>query len=156
VVFKKYLTYTELGMIMMCTLPFSFKLFWSPFIEIYYFKKFGKRKSWVVPTQIVMFMMLFYMKDHLEQMLIDKQFEAITVILTTIVFVITCQDIAVDAWAVEMLHPQISDMGSTCQTVGQRIGFFLSGSIFITMSNAEFCKSWFDADEPLWTATSFL
>ena len=37
VVFKKYLTYSELGVIMMCTMPFSFKLFWSPIIEFYHF-----------------------------------------------------------------------------------------------------------------------
>ena len=50
VIFKKYLTYSELGVLMMCTAPFSFKVFWSPLVEFYYLKSFGKRKSWIVPT----------------------------------------------------------------------------------------------------------
>ena len=118
VVFKKYLTYSELGLIMMCTMPFSLKLFWSPIIEFYYLKSFGKRKSWVVPMQLLMFVLLYYMKDHFEQMLIDKEVQAVAIILTGIVFIITCQDIAVDAWAVEMLHKENSEYASTCQTVG--------------------------------------
>ena len=49
VIFKKYLTYSEIGVIMMCTLPFSLKVLWSPFVEFYYSEKFGKRRSWIVP-----------------------------------------------------------------------------------------------------------
>ena len=48
--FKKYLTYTELGVLSYCSMPFSFKLLWAPLIDKYYYKSFGKRKSWVVPT----------------------------------------------------------------------------------------------------------
>jgi hypothetical protein len=157
VVFKKYLSYSELGVIMMCTMPFSFKLLWSPLVEFYHLRSLGgKRKSWVIPTQLVMFLMLYYMKDHFEQMLIDKQIEYITIILTAIVFVITCQDIAVDAWAIEMLHKDISEYGSSCQTVGQRIGFFISGTIFISMTSGEFCHKWFGVEEPLWNISNFL
>ena len=68
--------------------------------------------------QLLMFLMLYYMKDHFETMLIEKQVQNVATILTVIVFVITCQDIAVDAWAVEMLHPTNSAYASTCQTVG--------------------------------------
>jgi len=50
ILFKKYLTYSEIGILMMCTIPFSFKVFWSPLVEFYYNKSFGKRKSWIVPT----------------------------------------------------------------------------------------------------------
>ena len=35
ILFKKYLSYNEIGVIMMCTMPFSFKVLWSPFVEFY-------------------------------------------------------------------------------------------------------------------------
>jgi MFS transporter, PAT family, solute carrier family 33 (acetyl-CoA transportor), member 1 len=73
VIFKKYLTYSELGVMMMCTAPFSFKVFWSPLVEFYYSEKFGKRKSWIVPTQIVLVVMLYYLKENLEELLITKE-----------------------------------------------------------------------------------
>jgi hypothetical protein len=106
VIFKKYLTYSELGVLMMCTAPFSFKVFWSPLVEFYYNERFGKRKSWIVPTQLLLVAMLYYFKENLEQLLLSKQVELASAILTAIIFVITCQDIAVDAWAIESLHPE--------------------------------------------------
>ena len=66
VLFKKYLTYTEIGEIMVCTLPFSYKVFWSPFVEFYHFPWLGKRKSWIVPTQMIMTVLLLFLRSNLE------------------------------------------------------------------------------------------
>ena len=35
--FKKYLTYKELGYVMLSTMPYSYKVFWAPVVELYYF-----------------------------------------------------------------------------------------------------------------------
>ena len=48
----------------------------------------------------------------------NKEINSITFVLTAIIFVITCQDIAVDAWAVEMVHKDNTEYASSCQTVG--------------------------------------
>ena len=50
IIFKKYLTYSQIGEIMLCTLPFSFKVLWSPFVEFYSIESIGKRRSWIIPT----------------------------------------------------------------------------------------------------------
>ena len=105
ILFKKYLTYNEIGVIMMCTLPFSFKVLWSPFVEFYHFESVGKRRSWIIPTQLLMCLILFFLRNNLEQFLMDKEVHLVSTLLTTLVFIITCQDIAVDSWAVEMLLP---------------------------------------------------
>ena len=76
--------------------------------------------------------------------------------MTVIIFVITCQDIAVDAWAVEMLHPDNAEYGSSSQSIGHRVGFFFSGTIFISLNDPEFCQKWLGIEEPLWTLHNFL
>ena len=48
VIFKKNLSYQEVGVIMMATMPYSFKVFWAPLVELYYLPSIGKRKSWIV------------------------------------------------------------------------------------------------------------
>ena len=88
--FKKYLTYSEVGIIMMCTMPFSFKVFWSPFVEFYSIEWIGKRKSWIIPIQILMCAILFYLRNNLEQLLIDQEVQFVAVLLTALVFIITC------------------------------------------------------------------
>ena len=90
IIFKKYLTYSELSVIMMCTAPFTFKVFWSPVVEFFYNQKFGRRKSWIVPTQLVIVAMIYYLKDNLEQLLMDKHVFTVAALLTSIIFVITC------------------------------------------------------------------
>ena len=70
VIFKKYLTYQEVGVIMMATMPYSFKVFWAPLVEIYYFPQIGKRKSWIVPMQIIGSIILFYLSTIIDELLV--------------------------------------------------------------------------------------
>jgi MFS transporter, PAT family, solute carrier family 33 (acetyl-CoA transportor), member 1 len=88
--FKKDLTYSEIGVIMLCTTPFSFKILWSPVVEFYYSKSFGKRKSWIVPTQIIMTVILYYISVTLEAMLVAKEVYLLASVLTGFIFVTTC------------------------------------------------------------------
>ena len=56
---------------------------------------------------------LYYLSSNLEPLLINKEVQLVSYLLTVLVFVITCQDIALDAWAVEMLHPFNAPYGSS-------------------------------------------
>ena len=72
IIFKKYLTYSQIGEIMFCTMPFSFKVLWSPFVEFYSIESIGKRRSWIIPMQLIMCAILFYLRLHLETLLLDQ------------------------------------------------------------------------------------
>ena len=99
---------------MMATMPYSFKVFWAPFVELYYFPLIGKRKSWIVPMQLIGSILLFYLSTTIDDLLIQKQVYFLTSLLILNTFIITCQDIAVDSWAVEILNPQNSTYASAC------------------------------------------
>ena len=129
-------------MVMLCTMPYSFKVFWAPLVELYYFEKIGKRKSWVVPTQLVGCCILFYLSFYIVEMLLEKQVYKLTGFLILNTFVITCQDIAVDSWAVEILHPSNSSYASASQSVGQSLGKIMSTTVFIALNSIEFCNKW--------------
>ena len=73
--FKQYLTYQEVGVVMMATMPYSFKVLWSPIVELYQIPIpgiGGKRKSWVVPAQLVMCGILFYLQGTVIDLLQNK------------------------------------------------------------------------------------
>jgi len=160
VLFKKYLTYQEIGVIMMATLPYSFKFFWAPVIEIYHWPLLGKRKSWIVPMQLVGCCVLLYLYSSIEQLLKDKEVYFLAGLLIFNTFVITCQDVAVDGWAVEILHPTNSAYASACQSVGLQLGFGLSTTLFVALNSVEFCNKWIFKDdsrtEPLLTIPGFI
>jgi len=134
---------------MMATMPYSFKFVWAPIIEIYYISFIGKRKTWIIPTQLLGTTILFYLYLNVDQLLQEKQVYHLSGLLILNTFIITCQDIAVDSWAVEILHPSNSTYASACQSVGLRTGMGISTTIFIALNTVEFCNRWiFPKDMP--------
>ncbi len=75
---------------MMATMPYSFKVFWAPLIELYYFQAIGKRKSWVVPTQLIGSSILFFLSAKIDDLLEKKDVYLLTALLILNTFVITC------------------------------------------------------------------
>jgi len=90
VLFKKDLSYAEVGVIMMCTMPYSFKVLWSPIVELYYIPSIGKRKTWVVSTQLAGCFILYYLSGNIESMLKQKQVYTLLGFLMFNTFIITC------------------------------------------------------------------
>ena len=77
-------------MIALATAPYSYKVFWSPLIELYHLPSLGKRKSWVVPTQLLGSCVLMYLSFTIENLLKTQQVHFLLSLLMTNTFVITC------------------------------------------------------------------
>jgi hypothetical protein len=90
--------------------------------------------------------MLFYLQGSVERLLEERHIGYLTGVFTAFIFVITCQDIAVDSWAVDMLDPRNSSYASTCQSVGQKLGVFISTSLFIALHSSEFCLKYLGSE----------
>ena len=43
--------YTDQALFSIAYYPYSMKLLWAPLVDSLYFKRFGRRKSWLIPTQ---------------------------------------------------------------------------------------------------------
>lgn len=56
---------------------------------------------------------LFYLSGSIDKMLQDKDVYRLLAFFMANTFIITCQDIAVDSWAVDMLAPENSSYGSS-------------------------------------------
>ena len=49
--------------------PFSVKLLWAPIVDSVYNKRFGRRKSWLVPTQYLIGLFMFVLSFHINDLL---------------------------------------------------------------------------------------
>ena len=143
----------------MCTMPYSFKVFWAPFVELYSIPGYPKRKSWVVPTQLAGCCILLYLSFIIDDLLKTKNVYQLLYCLIANTFIITCQDIAVDSWAVEMMHPKNSSYASSAQSLGHKIGSLFSSSFFLAFNSVEFCNNYIyptPQKDPLLTIPRFL
>jgi len=118
--------------------PFSLKLAWAPIIDAIYITRFGRRKSWLIPIQYIIGITLLILSFYLTQLIEELKIKILTAIFFFIYFLLTCQDISVDGWALTLLTDYNLQWASTCQTVGQTIGRFIGFTILMTFESANF------------------
>jgi len=121
--------------------PFSLKLLWAPIVDGYYSKKFGRRKSWMLPSQYFIGFMMLYLSFNIEN-LISGSILKLTICCFILNFGAATQDIAVDGWCLTMLSKQNVGWASTCNTVGQTAGYFLGNTVFLALESKEFSNNW--------------
>ena len=102
---------------------------------------------------------LFYLYTSIDKMLEEKDVYRLLFFLMMNTFIITCQDIAVDSWAVDMLAPENSSYGSSSQSVGHKLGQLISTTVFIAFNSVEFCNKYVFSEhrtEPLLSIATFI
>ncbi|XP_068142441.1 acetyl-coenzyme A transporter 1 [Drosophila tropicalis] len=143
--------------------PFSIKLLWAPIVDSLYIRRFGRRKSWLVPVQYLLGAFMLLLSQHVDLWLGGKGVEPNVPLLTLLFFMLNflaaTQDIAVDGWALTMLKRCNVGYASTCNSVGQTAGYFLGYVVFIALESKDFCNSYLrdiPGDEGMITLPRFL
>jgi len=116
-------SFSEQGTFMLAAWPFSLKLFWAPLVDSWYFEQFGRRKTWMVPAQIAIGVILVLLSSRLEMLFAAKDVTTLTAVFFLLYLLCATQDIAVDGWALTMLRTENAGYASTCNAVGQTVGF---------------------------------
>jgi phage-related holin len=91
-------SYTDVGIFTFASYPYSLKLFWSPIVDSIFIKWLGRRKSWIIPIQLVVgciFIVISgWMDEFMAQQQSREQVVFLTVVFFFIVFLVATQDIA--------------------------------------------------------------
>lgn len=151
---KSHMSYAEIGIFSLASYPYSLKLLWSPIVDAIWSPKVGRRKSWILPIQLLSGMGMLWLGSEVEDMMamVGKE-NGPTVWNFTgwwffLVLMCATQDIAVDGWALTLLTPGNVSYASTAQTVGLTAGQFLSYTVFLAFNSKDFANRYFRA-EPL-------
>lgn len=138
------LTFTDLGWFSLASYPYSLKLLWSPIVDSYYWPRVGRRKSWIIPTQLLIGLGFLWISGRVEPWInhVDSDIGKMTIVFTLFILLCATQDIAVDGWALTLLDPDRVHFSSTCQTIGLHSGFFASFTVFLALNSAEFCSKY--------------
>ncbi|XP_055845025.1 acetyl-coenzyme A transporter 1 [Episyrphus balteatus] len=143
--------------------PFSLKLLWAPIVDSLYVSRFGRRKSWLIPTQYLIGLFMILLSVKVDNWLggdgIDPNVPLLTAMFFALNFLAATQDIAVDGWALTMLKRCNVAYASTCNSVGQTAGYFLGYVAFIAMESKDFCNTYLRSepkDEGMVTLPDFL
>lgn len=151
---KKKLSYAEIGVFSLASYPYSLKLLWSPIVDAIWSPKVGRRKSWILPIQLLSGIGMLYLGSRVGGLMESMGKEGGPTVWSFtwwwffLVLMCATQDIAVDGWALTLLTPGNVSYASTAQTVGLTAGQFLSYTVFLAFHSKEFANRWFRT-EPL-------
>jgi len=147
------MAYNAQAIFALCSWPFSLKLLWAPIVDACFLKRYGRRKSWLVPVQMLAGIIMFVGSDFVERELglgdisgSDSggfDVKGVTAFFFVLYFLMATQDIAVDGWALTMLSKKNRGKGPVCNIIGQNLGYFLAFVGFLALNDP-------DSSEKLW------
>jgi PAT family acetyl-CoA transporter-like MFS transporter 1 len=132
-------SYSDLAFFSMSGWPFALKLLWAPIVDGTNLPGLGRRKSWLIPCQLLIGVLLYYLSLRYELLLESSGIVELTVIFCALYFLAATQDIAVDGWALTMLSKDNVGYAGTCNSVGQTAGYFLAFSGFFGLAKLGVC-----------------
>ena len=126
-------TMSQIAMFSLVSWPFSLKILWAPLVDSIFIARIGRRKTWVVPTQLAIGLILYLLAGAIAARVSgttedDSPTEIywLTVVFFGLYFLCATQDIAVDGWALTMLTKENVGWAATCNSAGQAFGAALS------------------------------
>ncbi|KAF7340056.1 GYF domain-containing protein [Mycena venus] len=143
-ILRDHLSYSQLATFALSGYPYSLKLLWSPIVDSVFFVSIGRRKTWIIPMQIIVGTIMLYLSLNVQVLMDDpsNHVAQLTFLFTSLVFFSATQDIAVDGWALTLLSQENLSYASTCQTIGLNTGFFASFTVFLAFNSEAFTTKW--------------
>ena len=119
------------GLMTLAQAPWTFKILWSPLMDRYTLPWLGRRRGWAALSQVALFALTLWLVgfgDHPEAPWV------VGALALAIAFASATQDIAIDAYAVEILLPDEQGVAVGARTAMYRAAMYVSGGLSITLA----------------------
>ncbi|WP_339381245.1 AmpG family muropeptide MFS transporter [Brasilonema sp. UFV-L1] len=120
-----------IGWFSLVSLPYSLKFLWSPLLDRYKLPILGRRRGWLIVTQIALVVAIALMAG--QQPATALQLLAINAI--AIVFLSATQDIAADAYRTDTLEPLEVGAGAGLFVSGYRVAIIVAGALALILAD---------------------
>lgn len=114
-----------IGFLSVVGLPYTFKFLWAPLMDRFELPWLGRRRGWLVLTQLVLAGVLMLMAGTSPSGA-TRSFALLAVLAA---FVSASQDVVVDAYRTDVLAAHERGLGSSLNVLGYRLAMILSGGV---------------------------
>ncbi len=113
------------------SLPYTYKFLWAPALDSYSPLGMGRRRGWILFSQIGLILSLLFIGSlHPQSQLLLMSAAAVT-----IAFLSATQDIAIDAYRREILLDSELGEGAANSQLGYRLGMILSSGVALILAD---------------------
>lgn len=106
----------------------------APLIDAYWSPRLGRRRSWVLPCNVACAALFALVAPRIDAWAAAQSIGWLGAAFTPIVFLLSVQDVAVDAWALELLPPDRLSYAAACQTIGMSAGNALGHPLLLAVA----------------------
>lgn len=121
----------EIGLFTLIGLPYTWKFFWSPLLERYPLPLLGRRRGWMLATQLALLLSI----ACLPYFDTDEELWSIAWLCALIAFFSATQDIVIDAYRRELLPDTELGLGNALHVNAYRIAGLVPGSIALILAD---------------------
>jgi MFS transporter, PAT family, beta-lactamase induction signal transducer AmpG len=131
----------QIGWLSLVSLPYSLKFFWSPFIDRFRLPLLGRRRGWILATQVALVGVIFLLAGQMAAMAgMDAAakttaLNGVAIVAVFMAFLSATQDIAVDAYRTDVLKPLEVGAGASMLVLGYRIAMLLTGWLAFNLAD---------------------
>ena len=115
---------TTIGLFSLVAIPYSLKFAWSPILDRFSLSRLGRRRGWMICSQILLLV-------SIATMALVNPSESITLVATvaiSIAFLSATQDIAIDAYRTDILQQREIGAGAALNVLGYRLALIITGA----------------------------
>ena len=120
-----------IGVFSLVGLPYTLKFLWSPFMDRYIPPWLGRRRGWMIATQVALFC-------GIAGMAFSSPREAVwgvALLALFVAFASASQDIVIDAYRTDLLQKVERGAGTAVYVMGYRIAMLVSGALALILSD---------------------
>jgi len=114
-----------IGFFSLVTLPYSLKFVWAPVMDRYIPPFLGRRRGWVLITQLALLIAIGAMSLHDPR----RGLEMLAINAIAIAFFSASQDISLDAYRTDVLQDREMGAGAAVFVLGYRIAMITTGAL---------------------------
>lgn len=127
-----------IGFFTLVGLPYTFKFLWAPLMDRFELPFFGRRRGWLVVTQLGLAGAIFLMSLFSPQ----SQGLGLGLMAVLVAFLSASQDIVIDAYRTDILDSSERGFGSSLTVFGYRLAMILSGGIAFVWADTVTGNGW--------------
>ena len=114
-----------IGFLSLVGLPYTFKFLWAPLMDRYELPLLGRRRGWLVLTQLALAGALWALAATSPK----AALQAFALLAVLVAFVSASQDVVIDAYRTDLLPPAERGLGASVNVLGYRLAMIVSGGL---------------------------
>lgn len=127
-----------IGFLSLVGLPYTFKFLWAPLMDRFDLPGLGRRRGWLVLTQLALAGGLWAMASVSPK----AELALFGLLAVGVAFLSASQDAVYDAYRSDLLPPRERGMGASLNTMGYRLAMILSGGVALIWTDPVQGSGW--------------